>query len=68
MNQFPYRSPRAFSGRKISLDQAIKVLKRNGIRVNRENAEVILDFLYLIAKTYKNQKEHANYEENKPKE
>ncbi len=52
MNQFPYNKPRAFSARKVSADQAVKLLARNGILVNREKAEVILDFLYLVAKTY----------------
>ena len=68
MNQFHHRNPKAFSGRIVSLDQAIKVLGGNGIQVNREEAEMILDFLYLIAKTYKNQKGHTTYKELEPKE
>jgi hypothetical protein len=40
-----------FSSRKVSTNQAIKVLKRNGIQVNEDQAIVILDFLYLLAKT-----------------
>lgn len=61
MSQFHHRNPKAFSGRIVSLDQAIKVLRRNGIQVNKEEAEMILDFLYLVAKTFKNQKGHATY-------
>jgi hypothetical protein len=48
MNQFPYNKPRAFSARKVSADQAVKLLARNGIRVNKEKTEVILDFLYKL--------------------
>ena len=57
MNQLTYKNPRTFSVRKVSVDQAIKVLRRNGIRANKEEAEIILDFLYLIAKAYKNRQD-----------
>ena len=57
MNQPTNKYPSTFSVRKVSVDQAIKVLRRNGIRANREEAEIILDFLYLIAKTYKNRQD-----------
>lgn len=67
MSQFLYKNPSAFSPRKVSVDQAIKLLGRNKIRVNREEAEMILDFLYLIAKTYKKQKGRDSYEEFEPK-
>ena len=43
--------PKAFSNRRISIDQAIKVLRRNGIQANEDQARIILDFLYLMAKT-----------------
>ena len=43
--------PKAFSSRRISIDQAIRVLRRNGIQANEDQARIILDFLYLIAKT-----------------
>jgi len=46
--------PRAFSNRRVSIDQAIKILRRNGIQANEEHARIILDFLYLIAKTMSN--------------
>lgn len=58
MSQFIYKTPSAFSARKVSVDQAVRLLNRNGIRVDREKAETILDFLYLIAKTYKTQQEY----------
>jgi hypothetical protein len=54
MNQPTNKYPSTFSVRKVSVDQAIKVLRRNGIRANKDEAEIILDFLYLIANTYKN--------------
>ena len=43
--------PKAFSSRRISIDQALRVLRRNGIQANEDQARIILDFLYLIAKT-----------------
>ncbi len=46
--------PRAFSNRRVSIDQAIKILRRNGIQVNEDQARIILDFLYLIAKAMSN--------------
>jgi len=52
MEQIKNKIPMLFSSRKVSTNQAIKVLKRNGIQVNEDQATVILDFLYLIAKTY----------------
>jgi hypothetical protein len=59
MNQPTNKYPSTFSVRKVSVDQAIKILRRNGIRANKEEAEIILDFLYLIAKTYKNRQDVA---------
>lgn len=50
MEKVSYKNPKAFSSRKISTKQAVKVLKRNGIQVTDEQAILILDFLYLIAK------------------
>jgi len=43
-----------FSSRKVSSDKAIKLLGRRGIRINEEEAVVILDFLYLLASSFKN--------------
>lgn len=48
-----YKNVKSFSTRKVSSEQAIRVLRCNGINVNKEKAEIILDFLYLIAKTYR---------------
>jgi hypothetical protein len=52
MNHLPNRNPKDFSNRKITVNQAIKILKHNGIKTNEDHAAIILDFLYLIAKTY----------------
>lgn len=41
---------RMFSDRKISTNQTIKILKDNGINVDVDQAETIIDFLYLFAK------------------
>lgn len=43
-------NPKAFSNKKISLDQALKILRRNGIQANEDQTKVILEFLYLLAK------------------
>jgi hypothetical protein len=53
MRQPLYGRSKDFSSRKVSVEQAIRILNRNGIRVNKENAQIILDFLYRIAKTFK---------------
>ena len=44
---------KAFSNRKVSVDEAIKVLRQRGTEVSEDEAIVILDFLYLLAKNYK---------------
>jgi hypothetical protein len=46
------RLPEVFSSRKVSPNHAINLLGRNGIHVNEEQAAIILDFLYLLARTY----------------
>jgi len=46
------RAPEIFSSRKVSQNQAVNLLGRNGIQVNEEQAAIILDFLYLLARTY----------------
>jgi len=51
MEKVSYKNPKAFPSRKISTEQAVKILKRNGNQVTDEQAILILDFLYLIAKT-----------------
>ncbi|HEY9261288.1 hypothetical protein [Chitinophaga sp.] len=68
MSQFIYKKPDIFSTRKVSVDQAIRLLHRNGIQVNREKAELILDFLYLVAKTYHTQKRKDDCLELEPEE
>ncbi len=68
MNQSLNKKSRVFSARKVSVDRAVRLLGRNGIRVNKEKAERILDFLYLIAKSYNTQKGHDCCRELEPKE
>jgi len=41
------------TGKKISNEQAIKILRNNGIHVNEEEIRTILHFLYILAKTHK---------------
>jgi hypothetical protein len=42
-----------FIDKKVSVKQAVAILTKNGIRVDENEASIILDFLYLMAKTYK---------------
>jgi hypothetical protein len=51
MQKILTHKPKAFSNRGVTVDQAIRILRRNGIQVNEDHARIILDFLYLIAKT-----------------
>jgi hypothetical protein len=39
-----------FIEKKVSTKRAIAMLTKNGIQVSEEDANIILDFLYLIAK------------------
>lgn len=41
MDQLIYKRSKVFSTRKVSVDQPIRLLGRNGIRVNKEKAEII---------------------------
>lgn len=52
MQEFSTKYSKAFYTRKISINTAIRILNQNDIRVNEDQAKEILDFLYLIAKTY----------------
>lgn len=47
------RSTKYFSGRMVSTSQAIKILRKNGITTNENEAIAILDFLYMLAATFK---------------
>ena len=59
-----------FVDKKISAKRAVALLAKNGIQVDDNEATVILNFLYLVAKTYqyhsnlglKNLKEKSNYQ------
>ncbi|HXS37917.1 MAG TPA: hypothetical protein VN721_14530 [Flavipsychrobacter sp.] len=51
MQPISNNKPKAFSYRRVSIDRAIRILKRNGIQSDEEQAKVILDFFYLIAKS-----------------
>ncbi|OQP54697.1 hypothetical protein [Niastella populi] len=55
MKQLLYENAKDFSPRKVSAELAVRILNRNGIQVNKENAQIILDFLYRIAQTFKTQ-------------
>ena len=42
-----------FISKKVSAKQIIEILESQGIHVDDEEATVILDFLYLLAKNHK---------------
>lgn len=52
MNKAINRNPKVFSSKKISLNRIINTLESNGISTDEDQAKMILDFLYLVAKTY----------------
>jgi hypothetical protein len=52
MEELSTKQPKAFYTRKISINTAMRILNQNDIVVNEDQAKEILDFLYLIAKTY----------------
>lgn len=66
MNNITEERLKGFSPRKVSTEKAIKLLRQGGIQVNKEEAEIILDFLYLIAKTYRKQMEMESQDELEP--
>ena len=53
------RSMKYFSGWMVSTSQAIKILRKNGIHINEDEAIMILDFLYMLATSFK---KNANLE------
>ena len=52
MNKSINRNPKVFSSKKVSLVRIINTLESNGISIDEDQAKMILDFLYLVAKTY----------------
>lgn len=42
---------RLLEKRNVTPQQAIKLLEKNGIKVDEQQARVILDFLYILAKS-----------------
>lgn len=52
MNRPLSNYPKSFSTRKVSINRAMNVLKQHGAHVDYHQTEMILDFLYVIAKTY----------------
>ncbi|MGH2624831.1 MAG: hypothetical protein ACRDE7_14275 [Sphingobacterium sp.] len=45
-----------FTDKKVSVRRAIKILAKNGIEVDDDEANVIVDFLYLMAKNHTKEK------------
>ncbi|RFM29686.1 hypothetical protein DXN05_01510 [Deminuibacter soli] len=57
---------KTFCSQKGFCESGCRAFSSDGIRVNMEKAEVILDFLYLVAKTYNTQKGHNDCRELEP--
>jgi len=59
--------------KRVSVKRAISLLGKSGIKVDENEAVIILDFLYLMAKTFNknddqkehNLKERSNFEETR---
>ena len=45
----------ALKKRNITPEQAVKILRKNGIETNEKDVKIILDFLYFLAKLAVNQ-------------
>lgn len=45
-----------FTDKKVSVRRAITILAKNGIEVDDDEANVIVDFLYLMAKNHTKEK------------
>jgi hypothetical protein len=57
MKYTQFSVPANFPLKKISIEQAIKILNRNGIQVNEEETGIILNFLYLLSKGISHRKD-----------
>jgi site-specific DNA recombinase len=54
IDQISNSKPRVFSDRRVSVNQAMKMLKKNGIETSVVQVKEILDFLYTFTKVYSN--------------
>lgn len=45
-----------FIEKNVTVEKAITILSKNGIKVNQKEAKIILELLYLVSKNYDNQK------------
>lgn len=53
-----------FIEKRVSVKRAIGILSRNGIKVDENEAATILDFLYLMAKTFNKDNDQKNHHLN----
>lgn len=54
IDQISNSKPRVFSDRRVSVNQAMKILKKNGIETSLAQVKEIFDFLYIFTKVYSN--------------
>lgn len=55
IDQISNNKPRVFTDRKVSINQAMKIFKKNSIETSVPQAKEILDFLYTFTKLYSKQ-------------
>lgn len=54
IEQISNSKPRVFSDRRVSVNQAMKILKKNAIDTSLAQVIEILNFLYIFTKVYSN--------------
>lgn len=47
-----YKNTQGFVEKKVSTKQAVAILEKNGIKAGEDEAAIILNFLYMIAKVH----------------
>jgi len=57
-----------FKDKKIPDKRAIEMLSKNGIRVDEEEAAIILEFLYLVSKNHPKTKNDGTLKRNRTSE
>ena len=55
IDQISNNKPRVFTDRKVSINQVIQILKKNGVQASIAQAKEILDFIYTFPKLYSKQ-------------
>jgi hypothetical protein len=67
MKELLYNKRKTYLHKKVTVNQAVKILKRNGIQTTEDQANLILNFLYLLASAYRDIDNEKDYD-NRPGE